>query len=273
MSSGKRLFLKSQNARLCCIDFGGDGPTMLLLHGLAGRANEWHSTAECLSGQGHVFALDQRGHGKSEKGLADYSRDAYVNDVITVIQQLRLAPVVLIGQSMGGQNAFLVASRRPDLVRALIVVEARPGADPTTPAMVERWLDYWPVPFPSLADARIFFGGDTLYAQTWLEMLEERKDGYWPQFRKEEMLRSIEDQARQDYWAEWERITCPTLIVGGERSFLPQEQLQEMARRIPQGRYVQVEQADHDLHLDRPERWREIVGDFLRDGQGRGVSL
>ncbi|HLV99759.1 MAG TPA: alpha/beta hydrolase [Ktedonobacterales bacterium] len=273
MSSGKRLFLKSQNARLCCIDFGGDGPTMLLLHGLAGRANEWHSTAEWLSGQGHVFALDQRGHGKSEKGLADYSRDAYVNDVITVIQQLRLAPVVLIGQSMGGQNAFLVASRRPDLVRALIVVEARPGADPATPAMVERWLDSWPVPFPSLADARIFFGGDTLYAQTWLEMLEEREDGYWPQFRKEEMLRSIEDQARQDYWAEWERITCPTLIVGGERSFLPQEQLQEMARRIPQGRYVQVEQADHDLHLDRPERWREIVGDFLRDGQGRGVSL
>ena len=126
----KRLFLNSDHARLCCVDFGGEGAPLLLLHGLAGRANEWHSTAQWLIHQGRVLALDQRGHGQSEKGLDDYSRDAYVNDVIMVVQQLKLAPVILIGQSMGGQNAFLVAARRPDLVRALIVVEARPGADP-----------------------------------------------------------------------------------------------------------------------------------------------
>lgn len=131
--------------------------------------------------------------------------------------------------------------------------------------MVATWLDTWPLPFPSLADARAFFGGETLYAQTWLETLEERSDGYWPQFRKEEMLRSIEDQGTQDYRSEWERITCPTLIVGGEKSFLPQEQLQEMARRIPNGSYVQVAQAGHDLHLDQPERWRQIVEAFLRE--------
>jgi pimeloyl-ACP methyl ester carboxylesterase len=58
------------------LDFGGEGPPLLLLHGLAGRANEWHSTAQRLTQQGHVPALDQRGHGRGEKGLADYSRDA-----------------------------------------------------------------------------------------------------------------------------------------------------------------------------------------------------
>jgi len=263
MLTAKRLFLKSNNIRLCCVDFGGNGSPALLLHGLAGRANEWHSTAQWLTHQCHVFALDQRGHGKSEKGMDDYSRDAYVNDVIAVIQQLNLAPVLLIGQSMGGQNAFLVAARRPELVRALIVVEAWPGSDPSTPTMVARWLDSWPVPFSSLADARNFFGGETLYAQTWLEVLEEHADGYWPQFRKEEMVRSIEDQGTHDYWLEWERITCSALIVGGERSFLPQDQLQEMVRRIPHGRYVQVAQAGHDLHPDRPEFWRQIVEEFL----------
>lgn len=113
MLTSKRLFLKSNQVRLCCIDFGGTGAPILLLHDLAGRANEWHSTAQWLIHQGHVFALDQRGHGQSEKGLDDYSRDAYIQDVIAVIKQFHLAPVLLIGQSMGGQNAFLVAARRP----------------------------------------------------------------------------------------------------------------------------------------------------------------
>ena len=118
--------------------------------------------------------------------------------VNAMIEHLRLAPVLLIGQSMGGQNAFLVAARRPELVCALIVVEAMPGPNPSVQAAVSSWLDSWPLPFASLADARAFFGGETLYAQTWLETLEEREDGYWPQFRKEEMVRSIQDQVTHD---------------------------------------------------------------------------
>jgi pimeloyl-ACP methyl ester carboxylesterase len=134
------------------------------LHGLAGRGSEWQSTARWLSEHGHVFALDQRGHGRSEKGLSEHSREVYVRDVIAVIEQLRLAPVLLIGQSMGGQNAFLVAARRPHLLRALVVVEAGASPNPSARQLVGRWLSSWPLPFPSLADARACFGGDTLYA-------------------------------------------------------------------------------------------------------------
>lgn len=262
----KRLFLDVQSVqrvRLCCVDFGGEGQPVLLLHGLAGRASEWRETAGWLAQTHHVFALDQRGHGMSDKALADYSRDAYVNDVVSVIEQLHLSSVILIGQSMGGQNAFLVAAHRPELVRGLIVVEARAGANPSVQRSVGKWLDSWPVPFPTLADARSFFGGNTLYAQTWLEVLEERPDGYWPQFRKEDMLRSIEDQAQREYWHEWEQIQCPTLLVGGENSFLPQDELQAMATRIPHGHYIQIPNAGHDLHLEQPQAWREVVEAFL----------
>ena len=193
MPESNRHFLHVNNVRLCYVDFGGNGSSFLLLHGLAGRANEWHNTAQWLTQDGHVFALDQRGHGRSDKQLNDYSRDAYVKDVMNVIEQLHLAPVVLIGQSMGGQNAFLVAARYPYLVRALIVIEAAPDPAPSAQHMVAKWLNSWPLPFSSLADARAFFGGETLYARTWLEILEERDDGYWPQFGREEMIRSIDD--------------------------------------------------------------------------------
>jgi pimeloyl-ACP methyl ester carboxylesterase len=263
MSASSRVFLDVNGVRLCCVDFGGDGPPILLLHGLAGRGTEWRSTAGWLTQRGHVFALDQRGHGRSVKGLGDYSRDAYVADVVAVIEELQLAPVLLIGQSMGGLNAFLVAARRSDLVRSLVVVEARPSPSSSAQSDVEKWLNSWPLPFHSLADARAYFGGETLYAQTWLEMLEERDNGYWPICRTEEMVRSMADIVTVDYWAEWDRIACPTLIVGGENGFIPQDDCQAMASRIPHGRYVQIPQAGHDLHLDRPDLWRQAVEVFL----------
>jgi pimeloyl-ACP methyl ester carboxylesterase len=263
MPASSRVFLDVNGARLCCVDFGGSGPSILLLHGLAGRGNEWHETANWLTQRGHVFALDQRGHGRSAKGLDDYSREAYVADAVAVIERLRLAPALLIGQSMGGLNAFLVAARRPDLVRSLVVVEAQPSPSPSAQRDIEKWLNSWLLPFPSLVDAQAYFGGATLYAQTWLEMLEERDDGYWPLCRHEEMLRSMADIVTIDYWSEWDRIACPTLVVGGEDSFVPQEDLRAMASRIPQGRYVQIPQAGHDLHLDRPDLWRRAVEAFL----------
>ncbi|MBO0782649.1 MAG: alpha/beta hydrolase, partial [Ktedonobacteraceae bacterium] len=202
-------------------------------------------------------------HGMSDKPDTTYSRDEYVNDCIAVIEQLHLAPVILIGQSIGGQHAFLVAARRPDLVRALICVEATPDASPSARQMVSKWLDSWPLPFPTLADARTFFGGDTLYAQTWIEVLEERPDGYWPQFHKEHMLRSAAEQGIRDYWHEWDQVRCPTLLVGGANSFVPQQQIQAMAQRLPHAHYTRIANAGHDLHLEQPQAWRETVESFL----------
>lgn len=262
-SNSKRLFLHSDDVRLCCLDFGGDGPPVLLLHGLAGRANEWRNTANWLTQSHHTFALDQRGHGVSDKLISDYSRRAYVSDIINVIEQLHLRPTILIGQSMGGQNAFLVAAQRPDLVQKLIVVEAGASANPSAQELVRRWFATWPLPFSSLADAKAFFGGNTLYAETWLEVLEEHSDGYWPQFHIEDMLQSIEDQVTQDYWSEWRRVRCPTLVVGGANSFLSQDELHVMAECIPHGRYVQIPNAGHDLHLEQPEAWHQVAEPFL----------
>ncbi len=268
MPASNRVFLDVNGVHLCCVDFGGGGPPILLLHGLAGRGNEWHDTASWLTQRGHVFALDQRGHGRSAKDLDDYSREAYIADAVAVIERLHLAPALLIGQSMGGLNAFLVAARHPDLVRALVVVEARPSPNPSAQSDVEKWLNSWPPPFSSLADARAYFGGETLYAQTWLEMLEERDDGYWPLCRHEDMLRSMADIVTADYWSEWDRIACPTLIVGGENGHISPDEQRAMASRIPRGRYVQIPQAGHDLHLDRPDLWRQAVEAFLDEVAG-----
>jgi hypothetical protein len=66
--------------RLAGLDFGGEGPAALLLHGLAGYAGEWAEAARWLTGRCRVLALDARGHGGSERSPADVSRAAHVAD-------------------------------------------------------------------------------------------------------------------------------------------------------------------------------------------------
>jgi pimeloyl-ACP methyl ester carboxylesterase len=155
MSGTKRAFMDIHGTQLCHADFEGDGPLAVLLHGLGGRGSEWYSTARWLRETRHVIALDQRGHGASAKGLADYTRDAFVNDGISVIERLDLGPALLIGQAMGGLNAFLTATRRPDLVAALIVAEAAPDRNSSAPGNMRNWVESWPLPFPTLADASL----------------------------------------------------------------------------------------------------------------------
>ncbi len=244
----------------------GRGSPVLLLHGVCGRGNEWRTTAQWLCDAHQVFALDQRGHGVSDKTAHDYSRAAYVQDAIAVIEQLDVGPVCLIGQSMGGINAFLVAARRPDLVRALIVIEAtaRDTAAPA-PLGIAEALAQWPVPFPTLADARDFFRTRGLAADTWIEILEEHpQDGYWPQFQIPAMIASVADLGAHDYLAEWAQIRCPTLVVGGGTSWMPQDRMREMAGTLAHGAYVVIPDAGHDVHLDAPDAWRHVAQGFLQ---------
>ena len=257
-----------EGVRLACLDHGGEGPAAVLVHGLAGRAGEWDGTAAWLGRTHRVVAPDARGHGRSERLPPDVSRTACVDDLAGWIEQLGLAPAVVIGQSLGGHTAFLLAARRPELVRALVVAEAAPPADPGAPATVEAWLRSWPVPFADRDDALGFFG-DTTWGRAWADGLGERDDGLWPAFEVDVMVASLAETSRRDYWDEWRRVSCPTLVVRAGDDSVPAELVERMVAEAPSASPAVVTHAGHDLHLYAPSRWREVVEGFL---QGRGQS-
>jgi pimeloyl-ACP methyl ester carboxylesterase len=153
----------------------------------------------------------------------------------------------------------------PGLVRGLVVAEAHPGSDPDGLGAdaVRAWLARWPVPFPTREAAVSFFGGPSLYASAWADGLETRADGLWPRFEPEILTRTLREGVEEDHWADWERIRCPTLVVGAGAGFFEPSDLQAMADRVPDGRFAEVPGAKHDLHLDRPVRWREVLTVFL----------
>jgi alpha-beta hydrolase superfamily lysophospholipase len=87
---------------LACRDFGGEGPSVLLLHGLAGHVEEWASTAAWLTTRCRVVGLDARGHGRGERSPDDVSRAAQVADAAFAVERLRLQPAVVVEASPEG---------------------------------------------------------------------------------------------------------------------------------------------------------------------------
>jgi pimeloyl-ACP methyl ester carboxylesterase len=254
--------------RLAGVDFGGDGPAVLLLHGLAGYAREWSESAAWFTRRARVVGLDARGHGDSERRPADVSRSAHVADAAFAVERLGLAPVAVVGQSLGALTALLLAADHPDLVRGLIVAEGGPGGGDAdgheaNVAELERSLRRWPVPFASRQAATEFFGGPSLTADAWADGLEHRDDGWWPRFEIDVMVRTVRDAGGRSYWTEWERIACPTLVVRAGDGSLAADEARAMIERGRDAQFVEVDGAKHDVHLDRPTEWRRAVNRFL----------
>jgi len=197
-----------------------------------------------------------------------------VADTVFTVERLGLGPVILVGQSLGGHAALLVAAERPDLVRGLVVADASPAkGDDAATTEVGQALMRWPLPFDSREAAVDFFGGPSLSAEAWVGGLERRDDGWWPRFDVEVMVRTIGEAVNRAYWDEWKRIRCPVLVVRAGNGSIPAADAQAMAARLPQARLIELAGAEHDLHLDRPAEWRHAVSEFLDSLGGYGAAM
>jgi len=107
-------------------DFGGTGAPLIILHGMLGSSRNWQAAGKDLADAGwHVMALDLRNHGNSPHA-AEMSYPDLVDDVLHWLDQQGLDRVHLLGHSMGGKTAMLLACRQPERVSRLTVVDIAP---------------------------------------------------------------------------------------------------------------------------------------------------
>lgn len=236
---------------------------------MTGHSGEWEHTADALLPSHRVLALDQRGHGHSERRPLDVSRGASVADVASVIHQMGVGPVALVGQSMGANTALLVAAEHPELVTALVLAEGSPDVpargepSPDTASRIQRWLATWPVSFPTTDAARAFFASQDLEPEAWTAGLEQAPDGLRPGFERAVMVDCIADLASRNYWQQWRSIRCPTLIVLGQRGHFSDEHGARLVREALDAELVTIPDVGRDLHLEALERWTEVLRRFL----------
>ena len=231
---------------------------------LAGYAREWGATIEELRADWCVVSVEQRGHGTSTRRPDDVSRQAYVDDVLAVLDDLGVDEVPIVGQSMGAHTAMLLAARAPERIDRLVMVEGGLGGD--SPAMTRSigdWLASWPAPFADREEFLAFFGTSRMVAEVWADGLEERPDGLWPQWDAATLTRAVGHLHEREFLEEWSSVRSPTLLVRGEHGSVPDRQVESMCALRPDTEVVTVAGTGHDVHLEAPETWLRLLTDFL----------
>ncbi|MFD7521750.1 alpha/beta fold hydrolase [Paenibacillus chitinolyticus] len=269
-SSAKRSFFRSGANELSYVDYGGDDkPVLLLLHGHMNDAGTFTFLASRLRKDWRVIGLDQRGHGWSgHPADGDYSRESYVTDILNLVrQELGGQPVVILGHSLGGINAYQFAARHPEYVRAVIVEDI--GAEIHGDLSFAEKL---PERSPTLQDLRDSLARLGLKAIDYFsESVFEDKKGWG--FRTDlKGMRSSQENANGKWWDDWMSSTCPILLIHGKKSFVMNaEQARLMQSRRPNTSLEIFEDCGHGVHSDDPDGFYAVVKKFL-DGLGESKN-
>ena len=257
------------------LDWGGDGPPLLFLHGGGLNAHTWDVVCVMLRDRYHCIALDQRGHGDSEwSPVVDYAVETQLGDVEGFIQQLRIENPVLIGQSMGGLNSIAYAVRHSHEMKGLVVVDVGPEINPagtqrirefaSTPeldspeAFLERAVKFNPLRNPAVLKRSLYYN------------LRQTPTGKWAlkhdQRRASEEAAKIGTVQRERLALQIPGISCPALIVRGALSdVLTDDSAERFAHSLRKGRWVRVENAGHNLQGDNPSGLLDVLLPFLRE--------
>lgn len=224
----KTLTLPGADGVTVSVRESGDAvaPPMVLLHALGDTALDWEPVAGALAADFRVFAVDLRGHGGSGRP-GTYSFELMRDDVLAVLDALDLHDVILVGHSMGGVVAYLVALAQPGRLARLIVEDAPP------PYPRKRAL-------PQQPPGELPFDWAVVTA----------------------IAGQVNDPSRR-WWPRLPEILMPTLLVGGGHgSHIPQELLAEAADLIPDCTLVTLE-TGHNVHATAPEQFLSAVTEWL----------
>jgi esterase len=243
------------------LDWGGDGPPLVMLHGFTGHAHTWDHTAQALSERYRVLALDQRGHGDTEWTTA-YGSRPMVQDVQRFLDALHLDRVTLMGLSMGGNVAYLFAAAHPERVERLVILDIGPEVAPAGAERIARGLgasDVFASEDEAVAQAR---EGNPRPTDQWLRHrvahnLRPAGDGSLT-LKWDKALRDgtavRDDHSEEERWEAWRGVKCPTLLIrGADSDVLAVETAEQMLAENPHGTLAVVPDCGHSITLERPE--------------------
>lgn len=277
---GQDKFITINGLPLHYVEWGSPGqPSMVLLHGFQSNAHTWDTFSQAMAATYHVIALDQRGHGDTAWAPdGDYAPQSFINDILGFIDALNLTPTLLIGHSMGGRHAAMVAADYPDKVTKVVIVdtpaelppailemlaqqpESNTAPEPATFAsfedVVRSGIDQYPLtPEAELRHANyhnLYRGADGKWRWRWdLTLLERRR-----------LNRSLQ----LDLYPYLQRVQCPTLLIRGQQSpLLTSEIAQKMVQHLSHGRLVEIPDSAHTVNADNAEVFNTTTADFLRE--------
>jgi len=281
-----RIFF-SQRLRLHYVDWGNaDAPPLVLVHGGRDHCRNWDWVAEELRKDWHIIAPDLRGHGDSGWSQdGTYMMAGYVYDLAQLIHQQKLAPVTLIGHSLGGNIVLRYAGLYPENVAKLVAIE---GLGPSPKMVAERyakgfahrmrdWIDEQrglsgrlPRRYVSIEEAYKRMQGENKHLSPEQARhltqhgVNQNEDGTYS-WKFDNYVRSWPpyDMTIADVEALWAGIACPTLLVYGKESWASNPVDDGRIEHFQNAEVVSFERAGHWVHHDKLAEFMTLTRRFL----------
>jgi pimeloyl-ACP methyl ester carboxylesterase len=254
----------------------GSGPAMVFIHGLGACWQTWLENLPFFAESHRCVAMDLAGFGASELVDGDVSMERYAQSVAELLDRLDIERAAVLGNSMGGFIALELAVRYPDLVERLVLVSAAVfwqeyrHAQPlvalaqATEGSIGRALvgsEKWLVRRPRLREFALTLGGIHAPAslpeelQAEILLTAKRTEGFLP------ALRALASYPLRE---ELSRVTCPTLVVWGDKDTLVGVgHAFELEREIADAEVSIYEGVGHVVMLEAPERFNREVAAFI----------
>ncbi|HVN37382.1 MAG TPA: alpha/beta hydrolase [Myxococcota bacterium] len=230
----------------------GKGPPLVLLHGGGGNRDAFFAQLPFLARHFHVYALDSRGHGRSERGEGSLSYERYAEDVFELLDRRHIARAALIGWSDGGNTGLVLASEHPERICRMVVIGA--NYDPSGVAQ-----DPPEPPRPP---------------HEWTsELVEDLYDLLLPS----DYANSPSSDELEALWASGPDLTpaalhqikAQVLVIGGEYDLIERDHLISTQQAIPGARLEIFPDVGHSLMQDVPAKMNRSLRKFLLDRDGR----
>jgi len=252
-------FISTKSGRTHYIDVGA-GPPVLLLHGSGGSLAAWQEGAiDRLAKNHRVIAFDLFGNGLSERNPSfAYGYTLWVDQAVELLQALGIEHVTVIGHSVGGALACILAADHPERVDHVVTIGTGMTIEPQQFLLLVPGLGE-----VILANTAAFTDTKAARYRAALEM------AYVVKGTRAALLSYARRQATLDglrlLWGTFEDVKAPVLHLSGTRDIhIPHDVARALAERT-KGRFVAVEGAGHDVHIEAPDRLAAEVERFLAE--------
>lgn len=258
----------------------GEGPPIVFVHGLMSSHGTWSSQVDRLARRHRVIAPDLFGHGESDKPLGDYSLGAHAASLRDLFDALEIGSATLVGHSLGGGIVLQLAYLFPDRVDAIVLVSSGGLGRELNPLLRAATLPGSELVLPVLASGWLHGVGDTalrIWSMTGLPAVSPSSTEAWQGLtsladsdtRRAFLAtsRSVIDRHGQTVSAR-NRLSGiasrPTLLVwGGSDRMIPASHVESARAELPDARVEVFPRSGHFPHLDEPDRFAQVLAEFM----------
>jgi esterase len=245
----------------------GEGPTLIIVHGLYGSSDNWFSIGKKLSENFEVFLVDQRNHGQSPHA-GQHTYELMRDDLLEFMDEQRIEKAILIGHSMGGKTVMLLAINHPERVNSLIVIDIAPKsymelADSSVQTADHKHImtAMLKVDFSKVKNRKDVekMMSDMIKSPRvrsfLLKNLRRNTDhSYSWQINIATLIRALPSMM-EEIGTDHHGITgFPVLFIRGEKSdYILDEDIQGIKKLFPLADLVTIPGAGHWLHVEKPD--------------------